>query len=252
MRVPTPVAAILVALAAAPAGAAAAPGFGDRIAAARDYAGQRAGRVSFAVVDERGRTRGGLHVRERHHSASVVKAMLMVAYLNRPGVRGRALNPGERSLIGRMIRHSYNRPASRVRDIVGNDGLRRLARRAAMQDFATAPSWGSTTITARDQARFFFRIDRLVVRRHRAYAREQLAGIVRSQRWGIPRAVPAGWTAFFKGGWRREAGRRLVHQAALIERGRTRIALAILTDGNPSYGYGTRTVEGVARRLLAP
>ena len=115
-----------------------------------------------------------------------------------------------------------------------------------MKRFTLKGNWGDTLITAADQALFFSKIDLLVVPRHRAYARKLLARIVPEQRWGIPPAVPKGWSVRFKGGWRRG----LVNQVALVERGQRRIGLAVLTDGDPSHVYGTTTVRGVARRLL--
>ena len=218
----------------------------SRVDSAGDYANDRTGRVSFAVVSPAGRVRGrNLHARYR--SASVVKAMLMVAYLNEPGVRGRELRRADKDLLRPMITKSGNKAASRVRDIVGNDALARIARRVRMKDFATSPSWGSTSISPYDQARLFWRIDRLVPVRHRAYARELLGGIVGSQRWGLPRAQPEGWSIFFKGGW---LPPRLVHQVGLLERGDQRIAIAVLTDGDPSFRYGQATIAGVGRRLL--
>ena len=77
---------------AAPAAAAAAappPGWHPDVGAARAWAAQRAGDVSFAVRTER---RGwSWRGATTYRSASVVKAMLMVAYLRRPDVRRRAL-----------------------------------------------------------------------------------------------------------------------------------------------------------------
>ncbi len=46
--------------------------------------------------------------------ASTVKAMLMVAYLRQGGVRHRRLDPGEKDLLGRMIRYSDNGAATTV------------------------------------------------------------------------------------------------------------------------------------------
>jgi beta-lactamase class A len=220
-----------------------------RIASAARYARARSGRVSFAVMDEDGRLRG-YHERSTYLSASTVKAMLMVTYLNSGSVRGRALRSRDRALLRPMITRSNNARASRVRDIVGNAALTRLARRVGMRDFATAVSWGDTRITAADQARFFARIDRFVVERHRDYARRLLRNIVPSQRWGMPQAVPSGWDIYFKGGWRRTGAEFLVHQIGLFESGPRRISVAVLTDGNPSHRYGRRTIRGTAARLL--
>ena len=220
----------------------------DRVDDAEAFADNRRGRVSFAVVSPDGRVRGrNLHA--RHSSASVVKAMLMVAYLNEPGVRERPLRRTDRDLLRPMVLRSDNRTATRVRDTVGNDALARLARRVRMRDFAVSPgSWGQTQISASDQARFFWRIHAYVPKRHRAYARSLLGGIVERHRWGLPPVLPEGWRIYFKGGWVQP---HRVHQVALLERERTRIAIAVLTEGSPSFVYGQRTIEGVGTRLLA-
>lgn len=243
-------AAVLGVPASAPAGDA--PTWRERILAARAVADRREGRIAFAVVDERGRLRAGRSSGARFNSASVVKAMLLVAYLNHRSVRGRKLRDADSALLSAMVRRSGNRAGTRVRNFVGNDALVVIARRAGMHNFATAPSWGSTQVTAADLARLFFRIDRLTVRRHRDAARRLLQTVVSSQRWGIPRVAPAGSTVAFKGGWRRSAGGRLVNQAALVERGGQRIAIAVLTDGSRSHGYGVGTIERIARALLTP
>jgi beta-lactamase class A len=85
--------------------------------------------------------------------------------------------------------------------------------------------------------------------RHRSYARYLLASIVASQRWGIPPEVPTGWKVFFKGGWSTGTG-RVTHQVARLEKGGRRLSVAVMTEYNPSHEYGTRTIRGVATRLL--
>lgn len=222
----------------------------ERVSSAARFARSRRGRVSFAIVDDRGRIRG-VAKRRRYHSASVVKVMLMVAYLNRLERNDRPLTKSGRALLSPMIRRSDNRTATIIRNIVGNRGLRRVARRAGMRGFSTAVNWGSSLITAADQARFFRRIDRFVGERDRAHALRLLASIVPRQRWGVPPVRPSGFGLYFKGGWRRGSpSGRQVNQVALLERGKVRVSMAILTDANPSHGYGTRTIRGVAGRLL--
>ncbi len=142
-----------------------------------------------------------------------------------------------------MIRRSDNGAASRVRDIVGNGALGQLARRARMRRFATARSWGATRISTADQTRLFLRMDRFVVRRHRATALALLGSITRSQRWGIARARPPGWNLYFKGGWGDGDG-EVDHQIALLTRDGRRVAVGIMTTANPSKAYGDRTLRG--------
>jgi hypothetical protein len=219
-----------------------------RVAAAERFAHGRAGRVSFAVVDEAGRLRGD-HLDRVHNSASVVKVMLMAALLREPDVRHDALTATEKHLLGPMIRRSDNQAASTIYARVGEGALHHLARDAGMRHFSTQPLWGLTTITAAGQARFLYRLERFIPRRHRGYAMHLLTQIVAAQRWGIPPVAPRGWKLHFKGGWSGAPSWR-VNQVMLLRDPPRRFSLAILTREQPSLGYGTRTIEGVARRLL--
>ena len=182
-------------------------------------------------------------------SASVVKAMLLVAYLRQPDVRHRRLREAERALLGPMIRRSDNAAASRVCNIVGTGGLARLARRTHMRHFHATRPWGLSTIDVADQTRFFLHIDRRIPRRHRAYAMRLLRSIVPAQRWGIARARPRGWALYFKGGWGSGTG-WADHQVALLRRGRRRLSVAILITSSPSHAYGNETLRGISKRLL--
>jgi hypothetical protein len=236
---------------AGPAAASAPRGWRDGVTAARAYAQARAGTVSFAVRTERGVV--GLAPDQAFQAASVVKAMMLVAYLRQPSVRARALRPDDRNLLTPMVRWSSNKDASAISVELGFGALDRLARRAGMTHFVEAPQecWGCARVTARDQTRFFLGIDRLLPRRHRAYGLGLLARIVPRQRWGVARVAPPAWTLYFKGGW--GSGRGLVdHQVALLTRGRERLAVAVLTSGSPSHAYATETLRGVFGRLLAP
>jgi hypothetical protein len=241
---------VVVACAALAAPAAASTLWKQKIDNAARYVQGRAGVVSFAVVDESGRLHG-YRAAAVAPSASVLKAMLLVAYLRKASVRDRALRAWERELLGPMIRRSDNAAASAVLGLVGSSGVMRLARVTGMRRFRLrVPIWGLSEITAADQARYFYHVDAYVPVRHRAYALRLLATIVPSQRWGVGRVPPPGWRLYFKGGW--GSGTGLVdHQVALLTGGRERVSLAILTRFNPSHAYGKETLRGVAARLLA-
>ena len=221
-----------------------------RLAAVRRYLAARGGINSWALIDSRGRAHG-FAARRRYVSASVVKAMLLVAYLRRIG--NRTPSAAERRLLGPMITVSDNLRATAIYHRVGDAALRRLARRAGMRDFTVAYSWGYARFSASDQARFFLVFDRLVPRRSRRYARRLLSSIVSWQRWGFSRySLAAGFGTFVKGGWRATGRGQLVHEAAMFERGPLRFSMAVLTDGNPSHAYGTATLRAVAARIFRP
>lgn len=214
------------------------------------YLAGRAGIKSFAVVTTEGRLYGS-HVHRTFVSASVVKAMLLVAYLRKLHHAHRGLDSYSRSLLDPMIHVSDNNAATKVWSIVGDPRLRRLARHARMKDFSIEGIWANAQISAADQARFFYEMGRLLPREFRHYANHLLSHITSSESWGIPAvARPRGWTVFFKGGWRGTSRGQLVHQVARLERSGNRMALAVLTDGDPSMGYGIQSIEGTAGRLL--
>lgn len=223
----------------------------ERVAEARRWAEGRAGTISFAVLDECRRLVGE-HRYRVHYSASVVKVMLMVAYLRRADVRDDALTGAERDMLGPMITMSDNQRANQVYGIVGEEGLYELARDAKMRRFTTTPVWGASEITPGDQASFVGRIERYVPRRHEGFALRLMASVIDPQRWGVPRLKLPGWRVHLKGGWSPQAGGGgwRVNQVALLIDGDRRFSMAILTSDQPDYAYGQQSIEGVGLRLL--
>lgn len=230
---------------------AAAPAIPSRaqLDAANRFATSRGGTVAYAVID----TRGRLHSRNGARtfpSASVGKTLILAATLRR--YARTPVPPATRALLGPMIRVSDNAAAYALYGTLGDPPLRAVARAAGMRRTGFNGTWANIRLTAPDVAQLFLRLDRVIPRRHRAYAHALLEGITPSQSWGIPHALrPRGWSVRFKGGWRRD----LVHQGAVVERGRRRVALAILTSGNPphddAHAHGRATLQGIALRLLS-
>jgi Beta-lactamase enzyme family len=215
--------------------------------AAISYAHTRTGDIAFAV-----RTDHRFYGYRSNHdewSASVVKAMLLTAYLDMPSVANRNLNGNDTSLLTPMIEVSDNNAAQQVFNIVGQGGLQALAHRVGMKHFATSSIWGETEIDAADQTRYFLHIDSYIPKRHRAYAMHLLASITPSQRWGIGEVAPKGWKLYFKGGWGYGTG-LLDHQVVLLVRGCARVSVAVLTMYDGSHPYGKETLKALFQRLL--
>jgi hypothetical protein len=244
----------LVALALSPAAAAAcerprAPaGWAPGVQEARAWAATRShDLVAFSV---RAGARAWHHHPDRvTRTASVAKAVMLAAQLRR--LRARPVpRPIGRDLDA-MVRASDNPAADRTFVRLGAPLIERTARRAGMRAFRAGPAgfWGGSRLTARDGARLMQAIPSLLPRRHRALGLRLLRTVVPSQRWGIGRAVPRGWRLHLKGGWGAGTG-QVNHQVALLTRGCEHVALAVLTTEGPDHGHGTRTLEGVARRLL--
>jgi hypothetical protein len=219
------------------------------IAAAAGFLGARAGRTSFAVIDSHGRLQG-VRVHEHFHSASVVKVMMLTAYLQMLQARHRPLSAFDSSLLYPMIHISDNSAASRVLAILGGGALWRVARETGMSDYAPAVGWWAFTQTsAADQAKLFFSLERVIPGRFYGYARSLLSGIDRSQSWGIPSVARPRWSVFFKTGWLPSEG--LFNEAARLERPGVMFSVAVLTSGEPSIDYGAGTIAGIGSALLA-
>jgi len=215
---------------------------------AERFLDSRAGRTSFAVVDSQGHL-SGVRLHEHFQTASVVKVMMLVAYLQMLDAHHRGLNGGDTSLLYPMIHVSDNDAASAVLAIVGGAAVARVARESGMTDYAPAVGWWAFTQTsAADQARFFFSLERLIPRQFYSYARGLLAGIEPSQSWGIPPVARPRWQVFFKTGALPSEG--LFNEVGRLERPGVTFAIAVFTTGDPSMGYGEQTVQGVAAALL--
>jgi hypothetical protein len=221
----------------------------ERVIAAAHYLATRAGTKAFAVIDDEDRL-AGVSLHRRFHSASVVKSMLLVAYLRMLAEHDRPLDGAGRALLYPMIHSSNNEAASAVLAIVGERALDRVATDAHMVDYESGGAfWGFTEVSAADLAGFFFHQEALIPRQFRDYARWLLSTIEPSESWGIPAVARPEFQVFFKGGWLPEF-EGLVNQVARLERPGIVFALAVLTIRDPSMAYGEQTIEGVTARLL--
>ena len=189
-------------------------------AGGRIAADGRAGRVAFAVVGPDGE----LHGRNEHEpfqSASVVKALILAAELQRIDDAGGRLDPAIAAELRRMITVSDNDAATSVFDRVGPEGVDAIAHRAGMRDLRSSTTWGATAISAADMAVMFADLGRVFPERFEQFGLGLLGSIVPEQSLGDPegRRRERGWSVRFKGGWRPDPGGQIVNQAAELRRG---------------------------------
>ena len=159
-----------------------------QLADARAYAAARLGTVSFAVVD----SRGDPHEMEGDRTfvtASVVKAMLLAAELDRLEASTAPLDSATRGYLERMITYSDNAAADLVYGRVGDAGLEAVAAEAGLEDFSVAGYWANAQLTASDMAKLMSRIEPVMAGPHSEYGLGVLERIVPAQRWGIPQAL---------------------------------------------------------------
>jgi hypothetical protein len=221
-----------------------------RVARAGEWADGRAGRVAFAEVGPDGEVHGR-NEHELFQSASVVKALILAAELQRLADDRRRLDPGTAAELRRMITVSDNDAATAVFDRVGPERVDAIAHRAGMRDFHPSESWGASGISAADMAVMFDDLGRVFPERFEKFGLGLLGSIVPEQSWGIPRvATERGWSVRFKGGWRPDPDGQIVNQAAELRRDGVRRSIAVLSDQQPSMAYGIETVEGISSRLL--
>ncbi len=219
------------------------------IAKAERIARSRGEFVSFAAIGPGGREIGFAEDR-RYVSASVVKAMLLVAELRRLEAEKLPLDSTTSATIKAMITYSDNDAANTIYSRVGDDGLYEVAKLAGMQNFDVYGYWANAQITAADMASFAERLDRLFEVPGGDYGSQLMRSIIPEQSWGIPQAAAKDADVRFKGGWRPTERGELVHQAARVDLDGKSYSIAVLTDGNPSMPYGEETIRLIAEELL--
>jgi hypothetical protein len=224
------------------------PGFPGKkaVAAAEEWISGRDGDVAFAVVDTNGEDAGGYRRHEPFQLASLSKAIMLVASLRDDPTP----DPTTEATLTRMITESDNGAAYAIFAQVGAKGMRAVAKAAGMEDYEQGTGWVDTRASAWDEAQLFWQYEKLVPAAGRSLARRLLSSVIPIQRWGIPAAAgPMGWTSYFKGGWL-GLDNKLMVQAAWLEKGKKRWALAVMSDENATRSYGWDTQKGVTGLLL--
>ncbi|WEB39645.1 class A beta-lactamase-related serine hydrolase [Streptomyces yunnanensis] len=213
----------------------------------------RQGTSALALYDRTSGTNCAFQAGTPFDSASVVKVTVLGALLRQTEEAHRALTSQEVKLTTDMITKSDNASTDALWHQIGRSGIQHFLDLAGMRN--TVPgsggAWGLTQITAADQLTLLQLLtaeNGALDQESRDYALDLMQRVVPEQRWGVPAGAPASTTAHLKNGWlpRAEKGWR-VHSVGTFDGSGTDYAMAVLSSGSDTMGYGVATVEAAAK-----
>jgi len=208
--------------------------------------------VGLAVLDRRTGVRCALHSGWHFDSASVVKVTILAALLRKLHIEHRHLTAAQAGLATEMITESDNDAASALWAQTGRWYLQRFLDAAKMTHTRLGPGgyWGLTQITAHDELLLLELLtsqNKVLTTGARRYELRLMARVIPSQRWGTPAGVRPGITVHVKNGWLPlpTYGWRINSLGCFSGLGRSYL-IVMLTDNNPTMGYGIDTIQGAA------
>jgi hypothetical protein len=224
---------------------------------AATYAGSRAGQVAIAVVSPSRDVVFSMNGDLALPMASVAKLAIMVTLMNAAIQEDRDLTTCETALLRRMITVSDNAAATRLWWAVGGgDGVSDYLSSIGLSGFAFSEdaAWGESLAPPNAVAMLLAKLaaGEILTEPFREQALSLMSEVVPAQRWGIPAGVGdevAGDTFIgVKNGWYPGDEGWRVNSAAVVLSSdpETGYAMAVMTDGQPTMGYGIQTIEQLA------
>jgi len=195
-------------------------------------------------------------------TASAIKLQILSANLDRAERLERSLTEAERTAAERMLWYSHNSPpTSTLYGQVGTAGMSAFSSAVEATTIQHSQIYGITRARASDLTRsslatLNLEVDSPLTVQSREVAREILAGVHPSQRWGVSAGLPEDHTVWLKNGffpctscapfagvytWR-------VSSTGYVERpDETGWAITVLTDGAQTQQQGVDAVEEIAK-----
>jgi len=219
-------------------------------------------KVGYALYDSSGNLLGSYNDTSQNYSASISKAMILVAYLNQIG--SGAISDSAKLNLTAMIEQSDDAASNRVYHLLTNPvvQINAVASAAGMSGFKIDTSdplyvLGQSDITAGDFAKFFSKIDTMFPAAQKNFAMNLLANI--NQQVGLLQAGLPG-TVYSKEGWKPEPDKTnpfgnqgspwVVNQAAQFSASGTTYGLAVTVSGANSQTAGEALIKKVVAALI--
>ena len=232
--------------------------FGPAVAG---YLAQRVDNVSVAVYDANTGVTWDLNAGQAQVTASIVKVDVMADTLA-ADQRSGGIPPQQAALMPPMIEVSDNDAATSMWGIIGGaSGLTAFDRVLGLQ--STTPysgpitptnlGWAYTTTSADDMVKVVRTLafpNAILSDPYRAYGLSLMHNVEPTQVWGVPAGSSPGSVAVKTGFITPGPGDAQVNSIGYVGGAGRNYAFAILTDGNPSEGYGVETINTLANLVF--
>jgi hypothetical protein len=217
------------------------------------YADSRQGAVTVAVWDEVGKHLTVVHPKVRGRTASIVKVDILETLLNKTGGH---LTEEQRETATTMIENSDNDSATDLWNQDGGaPGVHAYNNAVGLKQTTPNVAWGLTTTSAADQVtlvRMLLHPSSLLTTSGRRFQRTLMRHVEADQHWGISAGPPSTAVVGIKNGWlpvTEDNNLWAVNSIGWVSGNGKRYVIAVLTQHQPSMGYGIATIQHLARTV---
>jgi hypothetical protein len=226
-----------------------------KTAAMRHFLATRSGNITAAVYDVASGTTFLYRPGHREQTASIVKVNILALLLSQAQANHEELDGDDQATAEGMIEESDNDDAT---DLWAQEGgapaVAAFDARLGMTQTTPNWAWGLTETTPRDQLILLRHIALPNTVLHYDYRETELylmEHVISFDYWGITAGPPPSAIVAVKNGWLPVSNGWQINSIGMV-RGRHRFYLiAVMTNGNPSEGYGIDTIEGISRIVWA-
>ncbi len=227
--------------------------FGTLTGAIQQYLATRTTTASVAVLNLDNGALWTFRPDVHYDTASIIKATIMGTLLWQAEEKHRPLSSLEVNQMVPMIEESSNSAATTLWNLAGrSQGIGAFLRASGMND--TIPGkggyWGLTQTTVGDQVKLIKLLatpNNLLNAQSRAYATNLMTHVAGFEDWGVSSHAPSGSTVALKNGWLPVPGIGWeINSVGWVQSTSGDIALAILSNHNPSEAYGIQSVQHLA------